>query len=447
MVNPAILQNVLKAAARQGASDAEVIAVESREFTVTVRRGEVESLTQSGSRRLGMRLFQDLRSACSSSADLTTGALEKLVSETLALAAITSEDPAGALPDKFGQACDPQDLCLYDENLEASDPDARIELALRAENAALKFDPRIANSEGAIFSSTLNTVRMANSRGFDGQYRSSSCTLQVAPLAAQNGEMQRDFWYSTSHRLDALESPEALGRKAAERVLRRLGGRKVATQQVPVVFDPETAAQLLSHLADAASGQSIYRRSSFLTGKLGQQIAAPGLHVIDDGRLPGGLGSRPFDGDGTPTQRTVLVEAGMLKNYLNNTYTARKLGMQTTGNASRGIAAPADVGPTNLYVERGPHSPEEIIASIPSGLYVTELIGFGVNIVNGDYSQGVTGLWIENGKLTFPVQEITIAGNLPEMLKNIEMIGNDLEPRGPIYCPTMKIRELVISGQ
>jgi PmbA protein len=238
-----------------------------------------------------------------------------------------------------------------------------------------------------------------------------------------------------------------LGRKAAERVLRRLGGRKVATQQVPVIFDPETAAQLLSHLADGASGQSIYRRSSFLAGKLGQQIAAPGLNIIDDGRLPGGLASRPFDGDGTPTQRTVLVEAGILKNYLNNTYTARKLGMQTTGNAFRGVAAPPDVGPTNLYVERGPYSPEEIVASIPSGLYVTELIGFGVNVVNGDYSQGAAGLWIENGKLAYPVQEITIAGKLAEMLKNVEMIGNDLEPRGPIYCPTLKIRELVISGQ
>jgi PmbA protein len=229
--------------------------------------------------------------------------------------------------------------------------------------------------------------------------------------------------------------------------LRRLGGRKVSTQQVPVVFDPETAAQLLSHIAEGANGQNIYRRSSFLVGRLEQQIAVPGVNIVDNGRLPGGLASRPFDGDGTPTQRTLLVEGGVLRNYLNNTYTARKLGTRTTGNAQRGIASPPDVGPTNLYLEPGPYSPEEIIASIPAGLYVTDLIGFGVNIVNGDYSQGAAGLWIENGRFTHPVHEVTIAGSLPSMLMNIEMIGNDLEPRAPVYCPTLKIRELVVSGE
>lgn len=445
-MNEDVLKEVLRLAAHYGATDAEVLKVEATEFTATVRRGEVESLTQSGSRHLGMRLYRGLRSACSSSADLSLPALDRLVAETLAMAQITSEDPAAALPELFGKSCEAESLALYDEEVASTPPDSKIRLALKAEEAALSADPRITNSEGATFSNTLIRIRLANSRGFAGGYGTTSCSLHVVPLASDGEEMQRDYWYTAAHRLRALEAPESLGRKAAARAVRRLGARKVSTQPVPVVFDPETAAQLMSNLSDAASGQNIYRQSSFLVGKLGKQICSESVTVYDDGRLPGGLASRPFDGDGTPTQRTLVVDRGILKSYLLNTYAARKLGMRSTGNAVRGISSPPEVGPTNFYLEAGRHTVEEIIATVLNGLYVTELIGFGVNIVNGDYSQGAVGMWIENGRLSYPVQEITIAGNLSDMLMNIEMIGNDLEPRSSIYCPTIKVGGLVVSG-
>ena len=258
--------------------------------------------------------------------------------------------------------------------------------------------------------------------------------------------MQRDGWYSTQRRLSRLESPESEGRTAAQRTLRRLGARKVTTQEVPVVFDPDMAASLLRSLCGAVSGSAIYRGASFLQGKLGQQVAAACLTVVDDGRMPGALGSRPFDGEGLPTRRTVVIENGALASYLLDTYTGRKLGLASTGNASRSLGQRPTVGPMNFYVQPGAASPEEIIRSVDRGLYITEMIGFGANLVTGDYSRGAVGMWIEKGELVFPVEEITIAGNLKDMLQNIEMIGNDLEWRSPIAAPTIKIGRMTVAG-
>jgi PmbA protein len=250
-----------------------------------------------------------------------------------------------------------------------------------------------------------------------------------------------------ARRLHRLESPEAVGRIAARRTLRRLGARKVATQEVPVVFDPDMAASLLGSLCSAVSGSTIYRGTSFLAGKLGEHVTAPGLSVVDDGRMPGGLGSRPFDGEGLPTRRTVVIQDGVLTSYLLDTYTGRKLGLASTGNASRSLGQRPTVGPTNFHVVPGAHSPEEIIRSVDRGLYVTEMIGFGVNLVTGDYSRGAVGIWIEKGELTHPVEEVTIAGNLKEMLCGIEMIGSDLEWRSPIASPTLKIARMTVAGE
>ena len=233
---------------------------------------------------------------------------------------------------------------------------------------------------------------------------------------------------------------------AAQRTLRKLGGRPVSTQTVPVVFEPNVARELLGDIFEAVSGESIFRKASFLVGQLGERIASTNLTVVDDGRLPGGLGSRPFDAEGLPTRRTVIVQNGVLQSYVLNTYTARKLGLKSTGNAARGLVGSPSVGTGNLFIEPGPHTPEQIIASVPSGLFVTELIGFGVNIVNGDYSRSASGLWIENGELAFPVQGVTIAGNLREMLSSIDMIGNDLEFRGSVVSPTLLIGNLMISA-
>jgi PmbA protein len=248
-----------------------------------------------------------------------------------------------------------------------------------------------------------------------------------------------------------LDSPESIGREAARRTLRRLGAQRVATQRVPIVFAPEVARSLIGSVFEAASGDAIWRSASFLAGKLGEPIAATNLTIVDDNLmlLPtgmGGFGSSPFDGEGLPSQRTVVVEAGVLRNYLLNTYSARKLGMKSTHNASRGLAGTPGIGCGNLYLEPGTLTPDQIIGEVKTGLYVTSLMGFGMNVVTGDYSRGATGLWIENGVLTHAVEEVTIAGNLAEMLMNVTAIGNDLEFRGAVASPTLRIDGMTIAG-
>jgi PmbA protein len=263
--------------------------------------------------------------------------------------------------------------------------------------------------------------------------------------------MQRDGWWSSARRLADVESPEAIGKEAARRTIRRLGARRVPTQRVPIVFAPEVARSLIGSVFEAASGDSIWRHASFLAGKLGEQIAAPTLTIIDDNcmLLPtgvGGFGSSPFDGEGLPSRRTVVLKDGVLQTYLLNTYSARKLGMKSTHNASRGLAGTPGIGCGNLYLEPGTHTQAEIIAGVPAGLFVTSLMGFGTNIVTGDYSRGATGQWIENGQLTHAVEEVTVAGNLAEMLMNVTAISNDLVFRGSVASPTLRIDGMTIAG-
>ena len=319
-------------------------------------------------------------------------------------------------------------------------------MALTAEKTALEYDPRITNCEGGEFSNQFGRVIYISSHGFSGEYEGSTFGHSVAPVAAQNGAMQRDYWYSSNRKFSRLESPEKVGEKAAQRVLRRLGAKKVKTCEVPIVFDPEIAASLLRNLSSAISGYSLYKGASFLMNKLGAQIASEIVTVIDDGTIPAALGSRPFDAEGLPTTRKIIVEKGRLQSYLLDTYSGRKLGMPSTGNASRSVGEPPGVAPSNFYLTPGTHSADEIIRSVKQGFYVTELIGFGVNMVTGDYSRGATGLWIENGELSYPVEEVTIAGNLKEMLQNIEMVGADLEMRGRIASPTIKISQMTVAG-
>jgi PmbA protein len=259
--------------------------------------------------------------------------------------------------------------------------------------------------------------------------------------------MQRDYWYTYARALKNLDTPESVGAEAARRTLRRLDARRVKTQQAPLIFAPEIARSLIGAIFDAASGDSIYRGASFFTGKLGQQVAAPSITVIDDSTIPGGFGTSPFDGEGLPSRRTVIVENGVLANYLLNTYTARKLGMKSTGNAARGLAGNPGTGAGNLFLQPGTESPEDILRGVDAGLYVTSLMGQGVNMVTGDYSRGAAGLWIENGELTYPVQEITIAGNLQEMFRNITAIANDLTFRGSVASPTLRIDGMTIAGE
>jgi PmbA protein len=443
---------VVALAVKAGASDAEAVAREGDEFSVNVRMGQVETLKESGSRGLGLRVFLGKRSASTSTSDLTSEGIRQLVEGALALAKVTEEDPFSGLPerDEFGSLSG--DMHLYDEDVYSLPAAERIEWARRAESAALKADPRITNSDGGSFDAATGSKVLANSRGFVGGYRSSYAGVAAAPLAVDvDGSMQRDGWWSSARRLADLESPEAIGKEAARRTLRRLGARRVPTQRVPIVFAREVAGTLLGSVFEAASGDAIWRGASFLAGKLGEQIAVANLTIVDDNTmlLPtgmGGFGTSPFDGEGLPSLRTVVVENGMLRNYLLNTYTARKLGMKSTHNASRGLAGAPGIGCGNLYLEPGKLTPEQIIADVPAGLYVTGLMGFGVNVVTGDYSQGATGLWIENGQLTHAVEEVTIAGNLAEMLKNVTAIGSDLEFRGAVASPTLRIDGMMLAG-
>ncbi len=444
--------DVVAQAVKAGASDAEAAASEGDEFSVNVRMGEVETLTESGSRALGLRVFLGKRSGSASTSDLTAEGIRQLVEGALALAKVTEEDPFAGLPEagEFGSV--EGDLHLYYEDVYSLAGAERIEWARRAEAAALAADPRITNSDGGSFDATTGRKALANSRGFVGSYRSSHAGVTAAPLAMDaDGKMQRDGWWSSARRLSDLESPEAVGKEAARRTLRRLGARRVATQRAPIVFAPETARTLIGSVFEAASGDAIWRSASFLAGRLGEPIAAPGLTIVDDNTMllptgAGGFGTSPFDDEGLPSRRTVVVENGVLRNYLLNTYTARKLGMKSTHNAARGLAGAPGIGCGNLFVEPGTLTPEQIIAEVPAGLYVTGLMGFGTNLVTGGYSRGATGLWIENGQLTHAVEEVTIAGNLAEMLRNVTAVGNDLVFRGSVASPTLRIDGMTIAG-
>jgi len=444
--------DVVALAMKAGASDAEAVVREGDEFSVNVRMGEVETLKESGSRGLGLRVFLGTRSASTSTSDLTPDGIRQLVEGAIALAKVTEEDPFTGLPEAAEFGSIPDDLHLYYEDVYSLAGPERIEWARRCEAAALAADPRITNSDGGSFDAATGRKVMANSRGFVGGYRTSYAGVSAAPLAMDaNGQMQRDGWWSGARRLVDLDSPESVGQEAARRALRRLGARKVPTQRVPIVFAPEVARSLVGSLFEAASGDSIWRHASFLAGKLGTQIAAPSLTIIDDNAMllpngTGGFGSSPFDGEGLPSRRTVVVQEGVLQTYLLNSYSARKLGLKSTHNASRGLAGTPGIGCGNLFLAPGQFSADQIIGDVPSGLYVTSLMGFGTNIVTGDYSRGATGLWIENGQLTHAVEEVTIAGNLSEMLMNVAAISNDLVFRGSVASPTLRIDGMTIAG-
>jgi PmbA protein len=440
-----LASDLLAKVRHQGATEADLLIVETDSSSTQVRLREIESLKSAQERRLHLRVMFGKRSAATSTSDFSMRALDRLVDETCTLARATAPDAYLGLPNPEALVAEIPDLGLFDEETQALDVEEKIALVKRAEAAALDYDPRITNSEGAGLDTQASQIVYANTHGLVGDYRTSAFTLAVSPIADEGGAMQRDSWYAVSRQFKRLEAPEVIGETAAKRALRRLGARKIPTQEAPVVFDPEMAASLLRTLAGAVSGTSIYRGSSFLLNRLRQQVAAESVTVIDDGTIPGALGSRPFDGEGMPTQRTVVVEHGVLQSYLLDTYCARRLGMSSTGNAARD-ASGISVGASNFYLVPGTYTPAEIIASVKSGLYLTELIGFGVNLVTGDYSRGAMGLWIENGELTYPVEEITIAGNLNDMLRHIDMVGNDLMFRGRTAAPTLKIARMTIAG-
>jgi len=443
-----LAQDIVRSAMAGGATAAECIIREGDEFSTLVRLGQVETLKEAGSKAIGVRVFRGQRAASTYSSDFSREGIDRMLNSALELAKITSEDPFAGIPEPQQLGSLAGDLDLYYADVYSLPGEERIDYARRAEKAALDFDPRIQNSEGGSFDAATGYKVMANSHDFVGEYRRSYCSVAAVPIArTEDGAMQRDYWFSVARNLGRLESPEHVGQVAAQRTLRRLGARKVKTAHVPVVLDPMVANSILGHIFEGINGDSVYRGASFLAGKLGQKIAGDQVTIIDDGTMRGGFGTAPFDGEGIPTRRTVVIENGVLKSYLLNTYTAKKLGLQTTANASRGLAGTPGIGPGNYFLQAGTKTPPEIIAAIPDGLYITEFLGHGANLVTGDYSRGASGLWISGGELAYPVEEITVAGNLKEMFNNISEIGNDLEFRGSMACPTIRIDGLTVGGE
>ena len=440
-----LASELLRRARAAGADAADVLVAEGSEFSVTVRKGEVETLTEAGSKALGVRVFVGRRTASCHTSDFSWPTLQRLVEETVGMARVTGEDPAAGLPDELAPPEDVE-LGLHDPSPRELPTAERIDRARRAEAVALET-PGIVNSQGASWGSGEGSVVLANTLGFLGGYRSSSVSLSVVPQAERDGQMERDYWYTAGRGLSDLEPPEQVGRKAAERTLRRLGARSVATTEVPVVFDPETAAELLGTLFSAVSGYAVFRNATFLKDRLGEAVASPLLTLVDEGRRPRGLGSCPFDGEGLPTRRNVPVENGVLRHWLCDSYSARKIGARSTGSARRGVAGGPSVGASNLFFQPGTSTPDEIVAGVERGLLVTDLIGFGVNLVTGDYSQGAVGHWIEKGRLVHPVHEVTIAGNLREMLRDVDAVGTDLVFRGSSASPMLRIRKMTVSGR
>ena len=443
-----IAADVVRRAMQGGATAVEAVAMDGSEFSTVVRLGGVETLKESGSKGIGVRVFFGQRAASTYSSDLTPAGIEQMVDSALRLAKVTSEDPYSGIPEPSQLGKLEGDLQLYYDDVYSLSTADRIDYARRAEKAALDADSRIINSEGGTFDAAIGYRVLANSHGFVGDYQRSYCSVSAVPIAQIDGSaMQRDYWYSVANSLSRLESPEEVGQIAAKRTLRRLGARKVKTAKVPIVFEHTVAGALVGHIFEAVNGDSVYRHASFLTGKLNEKIAGDNINVIDDGTMPGGFGTSPFDSEGVPSRKTVVVENGVLKSYLLNTYTAKKLGLQTTGNASRGLAGTPGIGPGNFFLQPGTKTLEQIIGDIKEGLFVTEFLGFGVNLVTGDFSRGASGLWIQNGELTFPVEEITVAGNLKDMFFNISEIGSDLQFRSSIASPTLRIDGMTVAGE
>jgi PmbA protein len=442
-----LAQDIVKRALAGGVTDAECTISEGEEFGANVRMRELETLTEAGSRGAGLRILIGTKTGASYTSDLSREGIELLVKSAIELADITTEDPHAGLPDADELGSLEGDLGLFSADVASLETGIKIDAAKRAEEASLAADPRIFNSNGGSFDTYAGRQVFANSRGFAGEYRSSYCSISASPVAREGESMERDSWSHSARRFADLESPEYVGRKAAERALRRLNPVKVETQKVPVVFEPRIARTLLESVFEGVHGMSIYRHESFFAGKLGQKVAGENVTIVDDGTIPGLFGTSPFDDEGVCSRRTSIIERGVLKNYLLNTYAARKLGMKTTGNASRGLTGNAGIGHGNFYLEKGVQTPEQIIAGVANGFYVTQLMGFGVNIVTGDYSQGASGLWIRNGELAFAVSEVTIAGNLKDMLMGIEAVGSDLEFRGSLAAPTIKIGEMTVAGK
>lgn len=443
-----LASELVAALKKQGADAADVYIVSSNGFNTTVRLGQIEKLQQSTSKGLGLRVFKNGATAITFTTDFQGKTVQELVKETLEIVKVSNADKFNGLAPKEFLGEYSGKLMMFDESLAKLSPEKKIAMVKEMEDAGRAFDKRITNSNGAGWSNSIGQVTLANSDGFVGQYQTTNASMSVSLLAEENGVKQRDGWYSFNRFFNKIDSPKSIGEEAARRTIRRLGGKKVKSQAVPVVLDPDVASDFVGMIFGAASGGSIYRRSSYLVDKVGQEIVAPTITIVDDATIADGLASRPFDAEGVKSSSVTVIENGVLKTYVCDSYSARRLDAKVTGNAGRSYQAAPGVTATNLFLKNGKETPKDIIKSVKNGLYLTEMFGSGVNSVTGDFSQGASGYWIENGEITFPVQEITIAGNVLKVLKNVQAIGNDLSFKlGSTASPTLLISEMTVGGE
>lgn len=427
--------DALERAVRAGASAAEVGASLSTGLSVNVRKGEVETLEHQRDRGFGVTVYFGQRKGSASTSDLAPAAIAETVEKACTIARYTAEDPCAGLADPALLAREQPDLDL--DHPWAIDPDLAVGLARDCEAAGLEADARISNTEGGALSSHRSLRVYANSHGFSGGYASTSHSLSCALIAGTGDDMQRDYWYTSARRAEDLESPEAVGRRAAERALRRVGARRVGTRAVPVIFVAEVARGFLGHMISAIKGAAQYRKASFLLGAAGSQVLPSWFSIEERPHVPRGPGSAPFDSEGVATRDRTLVRDGVLEGYVLSSYSARRLGLQTTGNAG---------GIHNLLVTPGTEDLEGLMRQMGRGMVVTELMGQGINGVTGDYSRGASGFWIEGGEIEHPVQEVTIAGNLKDLYVDIQAVGADVDRRGVIQCGSLLIGRMTIAG-
>ncbi|MFO0676658.1 MAG: metallopeptidase TldD-related protein [Polyangiaceae bacterium] len=432
-----------------GVSVAECVVRSGAELSTRVRLGKPEMVEEASTRGMGMRVMKDGRVASTSTSDLTEAGVDRFVKDALELVELSQEDPfAGPADPKL--LCDPNaapDLELYDDaggRITAAEAIARAE---KGEAAARAFDPRITNSEGASFGRTAGGVAVALSSGFRAAYRGSYQSLNVVPVAADEGGKNRRGYHWTAKRFLAdLDDPEAVGREAARRTLRKLGARTVASTEAPVIFDPDAARSILGMMAGCIMGGSIWRKSSYLVGREGTRVASDLVTIVDDPLIKRAPGSRPFDGEGLASRVNVVVEKGILRTYLCDSYSARKLKRESTASASRGGGGGVGASTTNFILREGTDSAEAILKGTKRGLFVTEMMGFGFNAVTGDFSRGAAGFWIENGELAYPVSEVTISLNVDDIWQRIDAVGSDLDLRTSTAAPTLRVSKMTIAG-
>lgn len=438
---------VVEAAKKAGADVAEAIVIRRSELSVRVRLGETEKVQEADSYAVGLRVMVEGRSATTHTSDPTDTGRQTMVEDALELARLSEADEFSAPPDASELAKDFPELDLFDEKT-ASIGAAQAETwAKEAEQAALDHDKRITNSEGGSFSRTRNAMALVTATGFQGSFAGSYASASVAPLADDEGGKKRNGVYWDARRyFDEMMSPEAVGQEAARRTVVKLGAKKIETMEVPVVFDPDAGRALLSLVFSCAQGGAIYKRSSYLTDKVGEKIASDLVTIIDDPLIVRGPGSRPFDGEGLASRANTVVEDGVLKTYLLDTYSGRKLGQQSTGSAARGLAGRPSVSPTNFMMQPGKTTRQSVLRGVKRGFYVTSMMGFGFNAVTGDFSRGAEGFWIEDGELSYPVGEVTVSANFLDLWKNIDAVGDDVDTRARYACPTFRVSKMTVAG-